>query len=72
MAICSRCGASFDESRYLVLVPDAQGVYDRYECADAARGRPSRQLIDDLLREVEHLRQQLPHDSARNGHTAAR
>ena len=59
MAVCAHCGASFDERRYLVVVPGGRGVYDRYECADAAVVRPSRQLVDDLLREVEHLRAKL-------------
>lgn len=56
MAVCARCGASFDERRYLVVVPGASGVFDRYDCADAAVVRPSRQLVDELLREIEHLK----------------
>jgi len=56
MAVCARCGTSFDERRYLLVVPGASGVFDRYECADAAVARPSQQLVDDLLREIEHLR----------------
>ena len=59
MAVCARCAASFDERRYLVVVPGAPGVYDRYECAEAAVVRPSRQLVDDLLREIEHLKAKL-------------
>jgi hypothetical protein len=56
MAVCARCGVPFDERRYLVVVPGAAGVFDRYECADAALPKPPRQLVDDLLREIEHLR----------------
>jgi hypothetical protein len=56
MAVCARCGASFDERRYLVLVPGASGVFDRYDCAETAVVRPSRQLVEELLREIEHLK----------------
>jgi hypothetical protein len=59
VAVCVHCGTSFDERRYLVLVPGERGPFDRYECADAAVVRPSRQLVDDLLRELEHLRAKL-------------
>jgi len=60
MAVCSRCGTNFDERSYLLLVPSVGGTYDRYDCADAAAGRPPRQLVEDLLREVERLRGQSP------------
>ncbi len=35
MTVCSVCGASFDPSRYQVVV-DGTGSFDRIACADAA------------------------------------